>query len=50
VQSAAELFDSTVAEFSPARVMLIGHSVGAWVALQASFTPHLMSAFYEPAF
>lgn len=34
VQSAIELFDTTVAEFSPARVMLIGHSVGSWVALQ----------------
>jgi dienelactone hydrolase len=39
VQSAIEFFDAAVAEFSPARVMLIGHSVGAWVALQASFTP-----------
>lgn len=37
VQSAIEVFDATVAEFTPARVMLIGHSVGAWVALQVSF-------------
>ncbi|KAF7784006.1 hypothetical protein Agabi119p4_171 [Agaricus bisporus var. burnettii] len=34
VQSAIEAFDALSAEFPIARVMIIGHSVGAWVALQ----------------
>lgn len=37
VQSAIEAFDALSAEFPIARVMIIGHSVGAWVALQVSF-------------
>ncbi|KXN85673.1 hypothetical protein AN958_10856 [Leucoagaricus sp. SymC.cos] len=48
VQNAIQLFDAALAEFSPARVMLIGHSVGAWVSLQASFTPRLISALCSP--
>lgn len=37
VQSAIEAFDALASEFAPARVMIIGHSVGSWVALQVSF-------------
>lgn len=34
VHSAIEAFDATVAEFRSSKIVVIGHSVGAWVTLQ----------------
>ncbi|KAF9447797.1 alpha/beta-hydrolase [Macrolepiota fuliginosa MF-IS2] len=47
VHSAIEAFDATVAEFRTSKVVVIGHSVGAWITLQVlKERPNLISGIF----